>query len=84
MWRREICCRLIPCCFASVAAMRCVGITNLASATTAQTQVVLKHGAVPVLVKLLKSQDPDVREQGQRKADSTALTDNSHSPTSFH
>jgi importin subunit alpha-1 len=41
----------------------CTGITNLASADTKYTQVVLEHGAVPVLVELLQSTDIYVTEQ---------------------
>ncbi|XP_025162769.1 importin subunit alpha isoform X2 [Harpegnathos saltator] len=38
-------------------------LTNVASGTTEQTQVVIKYGAVPRLVMLLKSPSPSVAEQ---------------------
>lgn len=38
-------------------------LTNIASGTSEQTQNVVKHGAVPKLVKLLKSASPIVAEQ---------------------
>lgn len=38
-------------------------LTNIASGTSEQTQNVVKHGAVPKLVKLLKSASPVVAEQ---------------------
>lgn len=38
-------------------------LTNIASGTTEQTQNVVKHGAIPKLVKLLKSESSIVAEQ---------------------
>jgi len=38
-------------------------LTNIASGTSEQTQNVIKHGAIPKLVKLLKSASPIVAEQ---------------------
>ncbi|XP_020294570.1 importin subunit alpha-1 [Pseudomyrmex gracilis] len=38
-------------------------VTNVASGTSDQTQSVIKHGAVPKLVKLLRSTSPNVAEQ---------------------
>lgn len=38
-------------------------LTNVASGTSDQTQSVIKHGAVPKLVKLLRSTSPNVAEQ---------------------
>ncbi|XP_003704950.1 karyopherin subunit alpha [Megachile rotundata] len=38
-------------------------LTNVASGTTEQTQFVVKHGAIPKLVALLKSASPNVAEQ---------------------
>ncbi|PBC34836.1 importin subunit alpha [Apis cerana] len=38
-------------------------LTNVASGTSEQTHVVVKHGAIPKLVALLKSASPNVAEQ---------------------
>lgn len=38
-------------------------LTNIASGTSAQTQTVIKYGAIQKLVRLLKSESPNVAEQ---------------------
>jgi len=38
-------------------------LTNIAAGTSEQIQPIVDHGAVPLLVSLLSSSNPDVREQ---------------------
>ncbi|KAJ3122715.1 Importin alpha subunit (Karyopherin alpha subunit) (Serine-rich RNA polymerase I suppressor protein) [Physocladia obscura] len=38
-------------------------LTNIASGSSAQTQVVIDHNAIPIFVTLLRAQSADVREQ---------------------
>ena len=38
-------------------------LTNIASGTAENTAVVIRHGAVPIFVKLLESKSDEVKEQ---------------------